>query len=82
MRSGPSALQGSVRLAQSAYSLIRTAHSTHIFAVLDFASQALIRAGKMSQTAGTLCAIRPKFFEKILAGIDKNIRGIFSEVRK
>jgi hypothetical protein len=61
MRSGLSALQGSIRLGRYA----PTAHSTHIFAGLQTCGL-LIRPAKTSHTAGTLGAIYFEIFRKKL----------------
>jgi hypothetical protein len=62
MRSGPTALQGSIRLGQSPTAPSHGSFHPH-FASHGLATQALIRAGKTSHTAGTLCEIgRKKLF--------------------
>jgi hypothetical protein len=60
MRSAPLALQGSGWLGQSAYGLLPSPASTHIFAGLQTYGL-LIRPAKTSYTAGTLGAIFLKF---------------------
>jgi hypothetical protein len=45
---------------------IPTANLRYSLSALVFASQSLIRAAKMSQTAGTLCAIVPKIDWKFI----------------
>jgi hypothetical protein len=73
MRSGPAALQGSVRLGRSAFGLAPTAHSAHIWPpckrkggvriglyVFAFAYS----GGQTSHTPRTLCAICPNIFLK------------------
>jgi hypothetical protein len=60
MRSGPSALQGSIRLGH----YVPTAHSTHSFAGLQTYGL-LIRPAKPSYTAGTLCEMGAKILLKI-----------------
>jgi hypothetical protein len=74
MRSGPSALQGSGWLGQSACGLLPTPSSTHIFAGLQTYGL-LIRPAKTSHTAGTLCAIfSENYCEKTIKKDLKNIK--------
>jgi hypothetical protein len=63
MRSGPLALQGSIRLGQSPAAPSHGSLHPH-FASPKNATHFSIRAGKTSHTAGTLYDMGAKFFEK------------------
>jgi hypothetical protein len=75
MRSGPSALQGSIRLGRLRLPRLIPPTFLQPWSLLR---KALIRAAKTSHTAETLCDIPPKIYLKIIEQklLDNNIRMI------